>query len=33
MKLSKNFLIRRTLTVAAISVLGVVASANSFAQS
>lgn len=33
MKLSKNFLLRRTLTVAAISVLGVVASANSFAQS
>jgi len=33
MKLSKNFLIRRTLTVAAISVLGFVASANSFAQS
>lgn len=33
MKLNKNLLIRRTLTVAAISVLGVVASANSFAQS
>jgi tripartite-type tricarboxylate transporter receptor subunit TctC len=33
MKLSKNFQLRRTLTVAAISVLGVVASANSFAQS
>lgn len=33
MKLSKNFLLRRTLTVAAISVLGVVASTNSFAQS